>query len=80
MTVTITVEREVEVEVKFDFTPACRGARDSCGGVRGAGPPLEPDTPESWEFVKATLDGKEIELTRSEIKEAEQQAREEGEE
>jgi hypothetical protein len=78
MTVTITVEREVEVEI--EYTPACRGARDSCGGVRGAGPPLEPDTPASWEFVKATLDGMEIELTRSEIKEAEQQAREEGEE
>jgi hypothetical protein len=48
--------------------------------VRGAGPPLEPDTPASWEFVKATLDGKEIELTRSEIKQAEEQAGEEGEE
>ena len=78
MTVTITVEREVEVEI--EYTPAYRGARDSCGGVRGAGPPLEPDTPESWEFVKATLDGKEIELTPLEIEQAEETAREEGEE
>ena len=78
MTVTITVEREVEVEI--EYTPACRGARDSCGGVRGAGPPLEPDTPASLEFIGATCGGREIELTPLEIEQAEEKAREEGEE
>jgi len=72
MTVTITVEREVEVE--FYYTPACRGARDSCGGVRGAGPPLEQDEPEELEFVGATLDGVAFELTDGERERAEQKA------
>jgi hypothetical protein len=43
---TIEVDGEPrEVEVEYDFYRARAGARDSLGGVRGAGPPLEPDEP-----------------------------------
>lgn len=45
-TFTITIgDDEVEVDVHWVYYPPCRGARDSLGGVRGAGPPLEPDEP-----------------------------------
>lgn len=41
---------EVEVEVSYTYVPASRGARDSLGGRRGAGPPLEPDEPATVEI------------------------------
>jgi hypothetical protein len=78
-----TVERhingqdvEIELECRFDYTPACRGQRDSCGGVRGAGPPLEPDEPAHCEFLDATTIGtkEEIELTEHEIERATEKA------
>ena len=31
--------------MKYTYHRAVRGARDSLGGVRGGGPPLEPDEP-----------------------------------
>lgn len=68
MTIFLTVEREVEVT--FHHEPASRGARDSLGGIPGAGPPIEPDTDELLEVETAHLDGKEIELTESEKEQA----------
>lgn len=38
-------DTEVSVTVSYKYYPPSRGARDSLGGVRGAGPPLEPDDP-----------------------------------
>lgn len=38
-------DTEVSVQVDWTFYPGCRGSRDSLGGIRGAGPPLEPDDP-----------------------------------
>ena len=76
-TVTITVERdglEHDVQVEFEYHRAHRGARDSLGGVRGAGPPLEQDEPEELEFVGATLDGVAFELTDGERERVEQKA------
>jgi len=67
-------DAEIEVEVRFDYHPGCRGARDSCGGVLGAGPPLEPDEPPTLEFIGATAGGVEIELTQQEQELAEEQA------
>ncbi len=66
-----TIERddnEVAIEVEYNATPGCRGSRDSLGGVRGAGPPLEPDSPPEIEIIKAvSVAGIEITLTDSEI-------------
>ena len=74
---TIPIERdgvEVMAECVFDHHPACRGARDSLGGKAGAGPPLEPDDPESLEFKIALSGGvNPVELTDDEIERAEQQ-------
>lgn len=83
MQVEITVEREKEnselfeqdIEVEFEYHRAYRGARDSLCGVRGAGQPLEPDEPESIEFVSATdAEGNDFELTDSELERAENKA------
>ena len=82
---TITIEREpeegqfleIEVECRFEYHAACRGARDSCGGVLGAGPQLEPDEPAMLEFYEAKADGKTIDLTDAELRQAENQAWEE---
>ncbi len=41
---TVTIEH-LPVKVTGTYVPAERGARDSLGGIRGAGPPLEPDVP-----------------------------------
>lgn len=59
-------EREFEVKVTFDFHKGCRGYRDSMGV------PEEPDTPAELEFIEATTNGKEIELTKKEIEAAKQ--------
>src|SRR2546421_11371189 len=42
---------ELDVTVEYTYHRTCRGQRDSLGGVRGAGPPLEPDEPASIEIV-----------------------------
>ncbi|HEY5960939.1 MAG TPA: hypothetical protein VIV60_30495 [Polyangiaceae bacterium] len=46
---------EVNVIVEYDFYPGGPGARDSLGGIRGAGPPLEPDEPPSAEVTRVLL-------------------------
>ena len=44
-----------EVVVHFEHYPGCRGARDSLGGKRGAGPPLEPDEDPTIEIEQVML-------------------------
>ena len=76
--VNITIEfpierdgREFPVAVEFEFTPASRGRRDSCCGVAGAGPAIEPDEPADLEFLGATdEDGGDVALTEREIERA----------
>lgn len=52
--------RTLVVRARFD--PGCRGARDSLGGKRGAGPPLEPDEPDSIEILSVEREGKAIDF------------------
>lgn len=40
-----------EYYIEYEYYRACRGARDSLGGMPGAGPPLEPDEPEHCEII-----------------------------
>ena len=70
-------EVEVSVVVEYSYYKGCRGARDSLGGVRRAGPPLEPDDPPEVEILKVTAeDGQEIleKLDSSEIEVLEEKA------
>lgn len=46
-------DADLIIEVDYDFIRASKGARDSLGGVRGAGPPLEPDEPAHCELTEA---------------------------
>lgn len=57
---TIDVD-EATYEVEWTYHPPVRGARDSLGGVWGAGPPLEPDEPAEVEIVDVALQGIRIE-------------------
>jgi hypothetical protein len=59
---------EVEVRVEYEYHRAHRGARDSLGGVRGAGPALEPDEPAHVEILGAVevANGRAAELTDEE--------------
>ena len=61
-----TVERDgedVPVTVEYTYHRATRGARDSLCGIRGAGPPLEPDEPAWAEIDKVTgPDGSVIDI------------------
>lgn len=56
------------ITVEFKYYSGCRGARDSLGGIRGAGPPLEPDDPPEIEILKTfnTETGHEVELSSKE--------------
>lgn len=57
MKIKFTIERDeqdFEVIAEVIFHRAHRGARDSLGGVRGAGPPLEPDEPAEFEIGSVT--------------------------
>jgi hypothetical protein len=58
-------DEEIDVDVYYTFYMGCRGARDSLGGVRGAGPPLEPDDEPEIEINKIinTKTKEEVELT-----------------
>jgi hypothetical protein len=61
-------DEEIDLEVEYTAWKASRGARDSINGVKGAGPPLEPDEPAGIEIENA-IDretGHAIELTRDE--------------
>lgn len=44
-----------DVEVELEIIPGHRGARDRLSGIRGAGPPLEPDEPATAEIVRTTV-------------------------
>ena len=58
--ITITLDG-IDFDVDYTYTPPYRGARDSLNGVRGAGPPLEPDEDESIEIDKVYIE--DVELT-----------------
>ena len=47
-------DKDFEVIADVTYHRAYRGQRDSCGGVRGAGPPLEPDEPAHFEIGSFT--------------------------
>jgi hypothetical protein len=65
---------DVEVTVEYDYTPACRGARDSFNGRPGAGLPLEPDEPESVDILDTyDQDGNGVTLSPSEEQRAKEQ-------
>jgi hypothetical protein len=71
MTYETTIERddeEIKLEITYSSYAGCRGARDSLGGKRGAGPPLEPDEPASMEIelVRDMATGDDFELTKAE--------------
>jgi hypothetical protein len=71
MTTTLIIERdgtELEAECHFVYHKLSRGHRDSFGV------PEEPDSPAYMEFIGATCDGVEIELTNDEQERAEEQA------
>lgn len=55
----ITIE-DGTIEVDYKFYPAVRGARDSLNGIRGAGPPIEPDEPACVELQSVKLFGHEV--------------------
>jgi hypothetical protein len=60
-----TYTQEVEFEgftldVMFTVYPACKGSRDSLGGVKNAGPPLEPDEDESLSVENIELLGYDV--------------------
>jgi len=61
-------DKEIKLEIIYNVYRGCRGARDSLGGKRGAGPALEPDEPPSIEIESATdtETGCDIELTKTE--------------
>lgn len=68
-------ETEVELEISYTYHRARSGARDSLGGRRGAGPPLEPDEPASIEILSAKDEnGDEVVLTRDEEAAVEEKA------
>ncbi len=68
-------DEAIAVSVEWKYYPPHRGMRDSLCGKAGAGPQLEPDDPPELEFLRAfDAKGEEIELTRNEIKEAEDEA------
>ena len=71
-----TIERELDLRVSYNYTPGCRGARDSLCGKANAGPPLEPDSPPEIEITEVfdcdrncTIDltPKELEQIEAEI-------------
>lgn len=63
---TDNVMGEFELEIIGEFTPEERGSRGHYGEQ------MEPDWPAKVEFEVAYLDGNEYELSREEIKQAEQ--------
>jgi hypothetical protein len=56
---TITLDG-IEFDVDYTYSPPYRGARDSLNGVRGAGPPLEPDEDEEVEINYVFHAGEDI--------------------
>lgn len=70
------ISRTIEVEVTYQFHRGSHGARDSIAGIRGAGPPLEPDEPASVEIHSAVdlATKEEVVLTEEETSQLEQEA------
>ena len=56
----------IDLEIEFTYFKGCKGHRDSLNGVRGAGPPLEPDEPELIEIE--TIYCNEVDITEDFIK------------
>ena len=74
---TLTIDRDgedYEVEAEVTYHPPCRGARDSPCGIRGAGPPLEPDEDASIEIETVWHDGEEIECDKETTRKIEEAA------
>lgn len=46
--------RGIEMDVEYEYTKACRGARDSYGV------PLEPDEPEDIEVETVSIGGEDV--------------------
>jgi hypothetical protein len=61
-------DEETEIIVSYNYYKASKGARDSCCGVRGAGPALEPDQSATVEVLSAVSfsSGREVELSNKE--------------
>ena len=80
MKFTITIEQddgtEIDVQVEAVYYPGCKGARDSCCGVRNAGPPLEPDEPAYVEIETVSHNGQKIEVSDMAMESIEEQAME----
>ncbi len=57
---------EVDVEIVYGFHRPSRGARDSLGGIRGAGPQLEPDDPGGCEIESTSIDLSDAEMEKAE--------------
>ena len=56
------------VEVTGTYVPPSRGARDSLGGIAGAGPALEPDEPPDFEIdTVKDMHGKEVEVNDDDL-------------
>lgn len=70
-TMKTTVSLYVELEVEFNYFPGCRGQRDSCCGVAGAGPALEPDEPPMAEVLASCFNGTKVNLTEEQFLEIE---------
>lgn len=72
MTHQTTIElngEKVPITVEYRVIPGCRGTRDSLGGIRGAGPALEPDEPDEIEIESVEGPSGIIELTEDQIEE-----------
>lgn len=65
----------VEVEVTYSYIPPSRGARDSLGGIPGAGAPLEPDDPAEIVVDAVEVNGVDIKDLLSGFAMAQAQAR-----
>jgi len=61
---------EEPITVEFKYYPPSPGQRDSLGGKRGAGPPLEPNDPAEIEILSvfSAINGNDFELTKNEEK------------
>lgn len=57
---TFKTDLYLPVEVSYKLHKGSKGARDSLCGIRGAGPPLEPDTDPEIEILDVFYNNKSI--------------------